>query len=290
MAPVGSPLSPVPTGAPPDPPPQVFVKCHFDYDPASDSLIPCKEAGLRFAAGDLLQIVNQDDPNWWQVRGGGPGGAAPCPPPPDWGPPAAGGCGGLGCAWGWGGSCGEGSLCATRCPLNPRGGSTWGVPRDVWSPFFPLCPLNPRGTAGGVSRDMGSPCATPCPSDPRGAALGGSQGSPCAVLCPPSQGCSTGVSPGTWGPHVPLCPPQACHVEGGSAGLIPSQLLEEKRKAFVKRDLEVPPASGTVPNPPPQPPRQCPRAVALSPAPAQASLCPRQGPCAAASAGGGRRG
>lgn len=48
--------------------PQVFVKCHFDYDPASDSLIPCKEAGLRFAAGDLLQIVNQDDPNWWQVR------------------------------------------------------------------------------------------------------------------------------------------------------------------------------------------------------------------------------
>uniref|UniRef100_A0A493TVY6 MAGUK p55 scaffold protein 2 n=1 Tax=Anas platyrhynchos platyrhynchos TaxID=8840 RepID=A0A493TVY6_ANAPP len=89
---------------PPPPPPQVFVKCHFDYDPASDSLIPCKEAGLRFAAGDLLQIVNQDDPNWWQ----------------------------------------------------------------------------------------------------------------------------------------------ACHVEGGSAGLIPSQLLEEKRKAFVKRDLEVPPASGAL--------------------------------------------
>lgn len=48
---------------------QVFVKCHFDYDPATDSLIPCKEAGLKFMAGDLLQIVNQDDPNWWQVRG-----------------------------------------------------------------------------------------------------------------------------------------------------------------------------------------------------------------------------
>ncbi|XP_042749659.1 MAGUK p55 subfamily member 2 isoform X1 [Lagopus leucura] len=88
----------------PHPPRQVFVKCHFDYDPASDSLIPCKEAGLRFAAGDLLQIVNQDDPNWWQ----------------------------------------------------------------------------------------------------------------------------------------------ACHVEGGSAGLIPSQLLEEKRKAFVKRDLEVAPTSGAL--------------------------------------------
>lgn len=85
-------------------PRQVFVKCHFDYDPARDNLIPCKEAGLRFNAGDLLQIVNQDDANWWQ----------------------------------------------------------------------------------------------------------------------------------------------ACHVEGGSAGLIPSQLLEEKRKAFVKRDLELTPTSGTL--------------------------------------------
>nr|XP_010592805.1 MAGUK p55 subfamily member 2 isoform X1 [Loxodonta africana] len=85
-------------------PRQVFVKCHFDYDPARDSLIPCKEAGLCFSAGDLLQIVNQDDANWWQ----------------------------------------------------------------------------------------------------------------------------------------------ACHVEGGSAGLIPSQLLEEKRKAFVKRDLELTPTSGTL--------------------------------------------
>ncbi|KAM7334374.1 hypothetical protein ACRRTK_007694 [Alexandromys fortis] len=85
-------------------PRQVFVKCHFDYDPARDSLIPCKEAGLRFNAGDLLQIVNQDDANWWQ----------------------------------------------------------------------------------------------------------------------------------------------ACHVEGGSAGLIPSQLLEEKRKAFVKRDMELTPTSGTL--------------------------------------------
>ncbi|XP_032946763.1 MAGUK p55 subfamily member 2 isoform X2 [Rhinolophus ferrumequinum] len=94
-------------------PRQVFVKCHFDYDPARDSLIPCKEAGLRFTAGDLLQIVNQDDANWWQ-----------------------------------------------------------------------------------------------------------------AELCP----------------H----PFQACHVEGGSAGLIPSQLLEEKRKAFVKRDLELTPTSGTL--------------------------------------------
>lgn len=72
---VATPVSPAdPSG------PQVFVKCHFDYDPASDSLIPCKEAGLRFCAGDLLQIVNQDDPNWWQVRGSG--GSRPFSPLP----------------------------------------------------------------------------------------------------------------------------------------------------------------------------------------------------------------
>uniref|UniRef100_A0A8C2E576 Membrane protein, palmitoylated 2a (MAGUK p55 subfamily member 2) n=1 Tax=Cyprinus carpio TaxID=7962 RepID=A0A8C2E576_CYPCA len=47
---------------------QVFVKCHCDYDPANDNLIPCKEAGLQFSSGDILQIVNQEDVNWWQAR------------------------------------------------------------------------------------------------------------------------------------------------------------------------------------------------------------------------------
>uniref|UniRef100_A0A8D3CTF2 MAGUK p55 scaffold protein 2a n=1 Tax=Scophthalmus maximus TaxID=52904 RepID=A0A8D3CTF2_SCOMX len=47
---------------------QVFFKCHYDYDPANDNLIPCKEAALRFETGDILQIVNQDDVNWWQAR------------------------------------------------------------------------------------------------------------------------------------------------------------------------------------------------------------------------------
>lgn len=47
---------------------KVFFKCHYDYDPANDNLIPCKEAGLRFETGDILQIVNQDDVNWWQVK------------------------------------------------------------------------------------------------------------------------------------------------------------------------------------------------------------------------------
>ncbi|KAM6905659.1 MAGUK p55 subfamily member 2a [Xenentodon cancila] len=50
------------------PPRKVFFKCHYDYDPANDNLIPCREAGLKFETGDILQIVNQDDVNWWQAR------------------------------------------------------------------------------------------------------------------------------------------------------------------------------------------------------------------------------
>lgn len=32
-----------------------------------DNLIPCKEAGLAFSKGDILQVVNKEDSNWWQV-------------------------------------------------------------------------------------------------------------------------------------------------------------------------------------------------------------------------------
>jgi len=31
-------------------------------------LTPCKEAGLAFSKGDILHVVNKEDPNWWQVR------------------------------------------------------------------------------------------------------------------------------------------------------------------------------------------------------------------------------
>ncbi|MBN3276996.1 MPP6 protein, partial [Polyodon spathula] len=54
-------------------PQQVYVKSQFDYNPAIDNLIPCKEAGLKFARGDIMQIMNREDCNWWQachVRGG----------------------------------------------------------------------------------------------------------------------------------------------------------------------------------------------------------------------------
>lgn len=46
---------------------QVYLKPHFNYNPTTDNLIPCKEAGLAFSKGDILQVVNKEDPNWWQV-------------------------------------------------------------------------------------------------------------------------------------------------------------------------------------------------------------------------------
>lgn len=48
-------------------PAQTYVKALYAYDPSKDSLLPCKDIGLAFKQGDILQILNQDDPNWWQV-------------------------------------------------------------------------------------------------------------------------------------------------------------------------------------------------------------------------------
>ncbi|KAM7160372.1 55 kDa erythrocyte membrane protein isoform 1-T1 [Macrochelys suwanniensis] len=47
---------------------QMFMRAQFNYDPKMDSLIPCKEAGLKFKTGDIIQIINKDDSNWWQGR------------------------------------------------------------------------------------------------------------------------------------------------------------------------------------------------------------------------------
>lgn len=46
---------------------QLYLRAFFAYDPNFDSLIPCKEAGLSFLPGDILQVLNQDDIYWWQV-------------------------------------------------------------------------------------------------------------------------------------------------------------------------------------------------------------------------------
>uniref|UniRef100_A0A8D8TPW5 MAGUK p55 subfamily member 6 n=1 Tax=Cacopsylla melanoneura TaxID=428564 RepID=A0A8D8TPW5_9HEMI len=45
-----------------------YMRCLFNYNPKEDSLLPCKEIGLAFNHGDILQIVNQKDPNWWQAQ------------------------------------------------------------------------------------------------------------------------------------------------------------------------------------------------------------------------------
>uniref|UniRef100_A0A8D0XCW6 MAGUK p55 subfamily member 7 n=1 Tax=Sus scrofa TaxID=9823 RepID=A0A8D0XCW6_PIG len=47
---------------------KMFLKALFDYDPYEDKAIPCKEAGLSFKRGEILQIVSQDDATWWQAK------------------------------------------------------------------------------------------------------------------------------------------------------------------------------------------------------------------------------
>ncbi|XP_040194015.1 peripheral plasma membrane protein CASK isoform X10 [Rana temporaria] len=46
----------------------IYVRAQFEYDPAKDDLIPCKEAGIRFRVGDIIQIISKDDHNWWQGK------------------------------------------------------------------------------------------------------------------------------------------------------------------------------------------------------------------------------
>ncbi|XP_040042460.2 peripheral plasma membrane protein CASK isoform X19 [Gasterosteus aculeatus] len=47
---------------------KIYVRAQFEYDPAKDELIPCKEAGIRFQVGDIIQIISKDDHNWWQGK------------------------------------------------------------------------------------------------------------------------------------------------------------------------------------------------------------------------------
>ena len=46
---------------------QVHYKAHFDYDPEEDPYIPCRELGIMFRKGDILHVINQADPSWWQA-------------------------------------------------------------------------------------------------------------------------------------------------------------------------------------------------------------------------------
>ncbi|XP_075152822.1 MAGUK p55 subfamily member vari isoform X1 [Haematobia irritans] len=45
-----------------------YMRALFSYHPSDDSLLPCKDIGLAFKSGDILQIINVKDPNWWQAK------------------------------------------------------------------------------------------------------------------------------------------------------------------------------------------------------------------------------
>uniref|UniRef100_A0A3Q2TQY1 MAGUK p55 scaffold protein 3 n=1 Tax=Fundulus heteroclitus TaxID=8078 RepID=A0A3Q2TQY1_FUNHE len=47
---------------------KVYMRALFDYTPLDDKATPCQEAGLPFKRGDILQVVTQDDPTWWQAK------------------------------------------------------------------------------------------------------------------------------------------------------------------------------------------------------------------------------
>ncbi|CAL8103531.1 unnamed protein product [Calicophoron daubneyi] len=45
-----------------------YIRSFFDYDAKVDSLMPAGDVGLSFKAGDVLELVDDQDPNFWQVR------------------------------------------------------------------------------------------------------------------------------------------------------------------------------------------------------------------------------
>lgn len=44
------------------------VKSEFNYYPEDDVHTPSVGVGLSFHVGDILHVLDQTDPNWWQVR------------------------------------------------------------------------------------------------------------------------------------------------------------------------------------------------------------------------------
>ncbi|XP_069104967.1 peripheral plasma membrane protein CASK-like isoform X2 [Argopecten irradians] len=68
---------------------QIYVRALFDYCPEDDDIIPCRQAGVPFKCGDILQVINKDDSNWWQARRVGlpttePAGLIPSPELQEW--------------------------------------------------------------------------------------------------------------------------------------------------------------------------------------------------------------
>ena len=46
---------------------QKYVQAHFGYNGQLGEEITCKELALNFTKGEILEVSNQDDPDWWQV-------------------------------------------------------------------------------------------------------------------------------------------------------------------------------------------------------------------------------
>ena len=46
---------------------KMHVKAHFDYDPDDDPYIPCRELGLNIRKGEILHVIDREDPHWWQA-------------------------------------------------------------------------------------------------------------------------------------------------------------------------------------------------------------------------------
>jgi len=47
--------------------PQMHFRAHFNYNPDDDLYIPCHELGISFQRGDILHVINSEDPHWWQA-------------------------------------------------------------------------------------------------------------------------------------------------------------------------------------------------------------------------------
>ncbi|KAL5971973.1 MAGUK p55 subfamily member 3, partial [Taenia solium] len=47
---------------------KVYIRCLFKYDPLKDALLPNGNLGIAFKNGDVLELVDSQDLNWWQVR------------------------------------------------------------------------------------------------------------------------------------------------------------------------------------------------------------------------------
>lgn len=45
----------------------MYLRATFTYTPENDEHLPTVGGGLSFNAGDVLQVLERSDVNWWQV-------------------------------------------------------------------------------------------------------------------------------------------------------------------------------------------------------------------------------